>query len=121
MAEIKSVKELIEMKSEINDKRCQIKSLNIPSLGTDVKFKLASRPEIVQAMAMDNVDLDPYIIFTHVIEPNLADKDLQDAYNKGRDPFKIVDEIMDMEEVGMLSMAIAGKYKGDMVKDVKNS
>lgn len=117
---VKSIKELIDMKSGIDEKRSKIYTLSTKELG-DVKYKLASRAELVQIQGMDKENIDPYLIFTHVIEPNLSDKTLQDAYSMtGLEPHKIVDKLFDMEDVGNLSLAIIGKGKGDIVKDIKN-
>lgn len=117
---IKSIQELIEMKQGIEAKKNEVKTMYIPSLDTEVKFKLATRPEVVQVQSMDKVDIDPYLVYSHVIEPNLGDKQLQDVYNSSCEPFKIIDKLFTMEEVGELSLAIIGHNKKDLLKDIKN-
>ena len=70
---------------------------------------------------MEREDIDPYLIFTHVIEPNLNDKTLQKAYGLvALEPFKIVDKLFNTDEVGKLSLAIIDKTENDIVKTLKN-
>lgn len=120
MAQVKSIQELIEMKQQINDKRNEIKTMYIESLGTDVTFKLATRPEAMQVRKMDDIDVDPYLIYTHLLEPNLKDSSLQAEFNANCKPHMIVDKLFDMQEVSRLSLAIIGTKQSDLVKDVKN-
>ena len=116
---VKTIQQLIDMKAGFEEKKNKIYTVKT-KIG-DVKYKLASRTEVVQIQDMDKETIDPYLIFTHVIEPNLADKTLQEAYlMTGIEPFKIVDKLFDMEDVGNISLAIVGKTKEDIVKHVKN-
>lgn len=119
MPEIKSIAQLIEMKEQIKEKKHAVHTMHIDSLDTDVKYKPASRPQIIQARKMDDVDADPYLVYSHIVEPDLKDQRLQDAYNKGSEPFQIVDKLFAANEVGKLSLAICG-LGGTTVKDVKN-
>ena len=117
---VKTIQELIDMKAGFEEKRNKVYTLKTKCLG-EVKYKLASRTEVVQVQDMDKENMDPYLIFTHVIEPNLADKSLQEAYKMvGMEPHKIVDKLFDMEDVGDLSLAIIGRSREDIVKVVKN-
>lgn len=120
MSEIKSIAQLIEMKEEINKKRTEVHTMHVDSLDTDIKFKPASRVDIVKARKMDDTDIDPYMIYAHVIEPDLKDKRLQEAYNKGCQPHEIVDKLFAPAEVGKISLAICGMGAGNPVKTVKN-
>lgn len=121
MNKIKSIQELIEMKQSIDENRNAIRSIYIPSLDTEFKFKMATRPEMVQLRNMDAQDQDTYLIFTHVIEPNLKDSALQEAYNRGNKPYDIVDKLLNYDEVGMLSLAIIDQNSNaDIVGDIKN-
>lgn len=118
---VKSIKELIEMKEKINNSKEEIKSIYVQSLDTEFKFKLATRPEMVNASKMDLEDQDPYLVYSHVVEPNLKDKELQEAYNKNLQPHLIVDKLLEPREVAMLSNAIAGQNQNvNIVKDLKN-
>lgn len=120
MSQIKTIQQLIEMKQEINDKRNEIKTMYIESLGTDVTYRLATRAEAMQVRKMDDIDVDPYLIYTHVIEPSFKDVALQSAFNTGNKPYMVVDALLNMQEVSKLSLAIIGTKQGDLVKDLKN-
>ena len=118
---IKSIQELIEMKEQVDKKKNEVKTIYIASLDTEVKYKLATRPEMVNASKMDLEDQDPYLVYTHIVEPNLKDKQLQEAFNKGSQPHCIVDKLLEPREVAMLSNAIAGQNQNvNIVKDLKN-
>ena len=117
---VKTIQELIDMKAGFEEKKNKVYTLKTKSMG-DIKYKLATRTEVVQVQDMDKEDIDPYLIFSHVVEPNLSDKALQDAYSMtGMEPHKIVDKLFDMEDVGNISLAIVGRKKEDMVKNIKN-
>lgn len=120
MAKVKSIQELIELKQKIEKSRDVVKSYYAPSIDTDVQFKLASRVEIIRAREMEDEEMDPYIVYNNVVNPDLSDKALQETYNLGCQPHMIVDKLFTPKEVGDLSMAIIGQLKGDLVKDVKN-
>lgn len=119
---VKSIQELIDMKEEINKKKNEIKTIYISSLDTEVKYKLATRTEMVNISKMDLADQDSYLVYTHVVEPNFKDKQLQEVFNKGNQPHCIIDKmIIKAQEVAMLSNAIAGQNQNvNIVKDLKN-
>lgn len=117
---IKSIAELIEMKQKIDRDKNDVKIFYSESLDSNVKFKLATRVETVQVRKMEDEDIDPYLIYSHVIEPNLSDTQLQETFNNGCEPFKIVDKLFSMQEVGDLSLAIIGDKRIELVKDIKN-
>ena len=116
---VKTIQELIDMKAGFEEKKNKIYTVQT-KIG-DVKYKLASRTELVQIQEMDKAEIDPYLIFKFVVEPNLADKALQDAYKMtGIEPHQIVDKLFDMDDVGKLSLSIIGRSKKDIVKEIKN-
>ena len=117
---VKTIQELIDMKGGFEEKRNKVYTLKTKGLG-DIKYKLATRTEVVQVQDMDKENIDPYLIYTHVVEPDLSDKKLQDAYlMTGIEPHKIIDKLFDMEDVGNISLAIVGRKKEDIVKTIKN-
>lgn len=120
MSEIKSIAQLIEMKEDINKKRTEVRTMHVDSIDTDIKYKPASRVEIVKARKMDDIDVDPYMVYSHMIEPDLKNKQLQEAYNKGCQPHEIVDKLFTPTEVPKISLAICGVGAGNPVKTVKN-
>jgi len=117
---VKTIQQLIDMKAGFEEKKNKVYTLKTKGLG-DIKYKLATRTEVVQVQDMDKENIDPYLIFSHVVEPNLADNELQKAYQMtGIEPHKIIDKLFDMEEVGELSMAIIGRGKKNIAEDIKN-
>ena len=118
---VKTIQEILDGKAGFDEKRNKVYTMQTESLG-EIKYKKASRTELIQAQKMDEIEIDPYIVFTHIVEPNLSDKSLQDGCKMtGREPHKIVDELFDTNDVVNMSLAIIGKNKGDVVKDIKNS
>lgn len=120
MAEIKSIAQLIEMKEQISKDKTEVKEMYIESIDSYIKFKPASRVEIVQAQKFEQEDIDPMMVLNHVVEPNLKDQRLQDAFNKNCQPHLIVDKIFGTNEVGKISRAICGLEKVTLHKEVKN-
>ncbi len=119
--EVKSIKELIEMKTKIEDQKNQICEIEIPSLNTKFKFKKATRAEIVNIRNMEPIEQDQYLIFNNVVEPNLKDPELQEAFNFGCPPHFIVDKMLSIAEVGKLSLAIIGENENpNFGKDIKH-
>ena len=117
---VKTIQELIDAKAGIDEKRNKEYTITIKGFG-DIKYKLATRTEVVNIQDMDRIDIDPYLIFTHVTEPKLSDTELQKAYGLvGLEPYKIVDKLFSMDEIGALSLAIIGKTEKDIVKHIKN-
>lgn len=117
---IKSIQELIEMKQALADKKSEVNEMYVESLDSDIEYKVASRPEIVQARKLDDIDVDISLIFNNVIKPDLKNAQLQEVFNKGKKPYMIVDVLFTALEVGKLSLAIIGSKQPDLVKDLKN-
>lgn len=115
------IKKLIDNKVKIDGERNKEYSYFVNSQGVEFKYKKASRVELVRAQSMENEEIDPYVVFTHVTYPNLADDELQAAYNKEGQPHEIVDSLLDAKEVNELSRLIAGIAKPkDLSKEIKN-
>ncbi|WBK39601.1 hypothetical protein CB452P1_000017 [Clostridium phage CB452P1] len=115
------IKKLIDNKVKIDGERNKEHSYFVNSQGVEFKYKKASRVELVRAQSMENEEIDPYVVFTHVTYPNLADDELQAAYNKEGQPHEIVDALLDAKEVNELSRLIAGIAKPkDLSKEIKN-
>lgn len=123
----KSIEELIKMKAKKDEEADKIYTMYSDSIECDIKFKKANRFDIMTARDMSSYDADPYIIYNHVIEPNLKDTKLQKAYECDN-PLDIVDKIFDKpEDLISISLAIIGKNKNinevarEVMSDVKNS
>lgn len=116
-----SIAALIDMKEKINKRKNEIKEMEIESLGAVFRYKTATRAEMANFKDLDLLDVDPYNVYSHVVEPDLKDKELQAAYNKGGKPYMIVDKLLTPKEVSSLSLAIVGEGKQeDLSKKVKN-
>ena len=70
----KTIQQLIDMKTGIDEKRDRVYTVHLDDADMDVSYKLASRTEVIQVQKMGNTEVDPYMIFEHVVEPNLSDK-----------------------------------------------
>ena len=117
---MKTIQQLIDAKAGIDEKRNKEYTINLKGFG-DVKYKLATRTEIIQIQDMDKENIDPYLIFTHVTEPKLNDTELQKFYGLvGLEPYKIIDKLFNADEVGKLSLAIIDRTEKDIVKHIKN-
>ena len=118
---VKTIKELIDMKTGIDEKRAKVYTIHLNDSDMDVSYKLATRTEVIQVQKMDAIDVDPYIIFQHVTSPDLADKELQAGYGMvAIQPFKIVDKLLNRVDIVQLSMAIIGEKQADLSGEIKN-
>lgn len=120
---VKTIQELMAMKQELSDKKLATYEFESSTLGT-IRYKKATREEILQISDMDKFDQDSMNVFKHVIEPDLKNPQLQETFNKAKPPHMIVDELFEATEVGELSRLIAGigskeAYKM-VIKDIKN-
>lgn len=122
MTKAKSIDELISMKVELEKVNKEERSFYVSCLDTTFKYTLATRVETVQLQKMETEDVDAYAVFTHVTEPNLNDPKLQEVYNKGCEPFRIVDKLIpNMRDVIGLAGAIAGANNNiNLTKEIKN-
>lgn len=116
----KSIAELLEMKTQKEKEANEVFEAYIPSLDTMIKYKKATRVEMMQAQKLDFEYADAYLVYTHITDPNLGDSKLQSEFNTGKEPYKIVDALFTPKEVNALSLSIVGDYKGDLLKEVKN-
>lgn len=112
---VKSIEELLKLKTEIAEDRDKIYEFYASSIDSIIKYKKASRIDILKIEELPRQDADMYNIYAHVIEPNLADKTLQEAYNRGKKPYEIVDALLKPSEVIALSREIA------QVDDIKKT
>lgn len=121
MSKVLSIAALIDMKEQIKQGKEAIKEFYVESLDTTFKYKEATRADMATFKEFETVDVDPYNIYTHLVEPDLKDKELQAAYNKGGKPYMIVDKLLKPKEVSELSLAIVGERKTEnLTKKVKN-
>ncbi len=113
---------LARKEQAIEDKRKNSTGeLYVQSLDGTITVKPPTRAILSDARETDNDSLaDRYLVYQCVVEPNLKDKKLQDAYGCG-EPDEIVDKIFELGEVGKIAaecINMAGF--GNSVEKVKN-
>ena len=113
-----SVKELIEKKDAIAaNKAATVKF--VTSIGT-VVVKKPTKSMVLEALGRES-DGDAYLILQQVVEPDLKDSALQDAYGCV-EPLDIVEKLFMPGEIVNFSRAImkTSGYGVDIVEDLKN-
>ena len=98
-----SIQELIEQKEKIQAAKKQQYDLET-SIGT-ITVKKPTRAVVLEAMGLDSVDTDPYIILNATVSPNLKDTSLQESYGC-MDPMDVVGKLFDSGEIASISKAI---------------
>ena len=113
---------LARKEQAIEDKRKNSTGeLYVQSLDGTITVKPPTRAILSDARETDDDSLaDRYLVYQCVVEPNLKDKKLQDAYGCG-EPDEIVDKIFELGEISKIAdkcVNMAGF--GNSVKTVKN-
>lgn len=114
--------DLINKADEIKESKKEYKLVFVNSLNGNIKIKKPSRDICMQAYEMENCD--EYLIYESVVEPNLKDKKLHEAY-KISNPLDIVSEIFEAGEISNLGVTILKTAGYDemsvkLVDDIKN-
>lgn len=118
-----TIKDLIARKETIKERVNKTVQLHIKSLDGLITIQKPSRQLVLDALDMGKESGDSYMAYNTVIEPNLKDKELQEAYGCVA-PMEIVDKIFEPGEVAQIAQecVILAGY-GDSVKlvdEVKN-
>ncbi|MBR2182949.1 MAG: hypothetical protein IJ858_05955 [Acidaminococcaceae bacterium] len=113
-----SVKDLIAKKEEIAAKKEATVDF-VTSIGT-VTVKKPTKSMVLESIERDKTG-DAYLILQQVVEPNLKDPALQEAYGCA-EPLDIVEKIFLPGEIANLARAImkTSGYGVDIVEDLKN-
>ncbi|OMC81851.1 hypothetical protein BK128_21525 [Viridibacillus sp. FSL H7-0596] len=120
--------ELIKEKEKYQVKDNEKDEIFIERLGATITVRKPERSLCIEAITMsrDNEtegEGDPYLIYNTVVEPNLKDKELRDAYGC-IEPTDIVSKIFEVGEIAALAqeiMMLAGYGTNvSRVKDLKN-
>lgn len=98
-----SVQDLINKKSAIASRKKELGDLET-SIGT-VVIRKPSRALVLESIAMESGEGDKYLILESVVEPDLKDKQLQEAFGCG-ELMDIVDKIFESGEIPAISRAI---------------
>ncbi|QNB48210.1 hypothetical protein BR63_19205 [Thermanaerosceptrum fracticalcis] len=117
-----TIKDLIAKKEAIKD-QSKILQLYVKSLDGLITIQKPSRQLCLDAIEMGNAEGDAYLVYNSVVEPNLKDKELQDAFGCVS-PLDIVEAIFEPGEIVSIAkecLVFAGY--GDNVKlvdEIKN-
>lgn len=125
-----SLKELIQNKVKYQRQDGgEIKTLEIERLGADISIETPSKEFLVDVIDMTNdkdkaKQADAYLVYSLVKEPNLKDKELQEAYDCS-EPTDVVEKIFTPGEIGGIvefAFKSAGMEKGGVkvVEEIKN-
>lgn len=110
-----SVADLIAKKELIEKKQNVTKEVYLDSMEGSIVVKKPSLELIFELNEQDltNTELSKKLIYESVIEPNLKDPLLHDAYECKADPYSIVLKLFDESEFAAISDAI-GSMGNDM-------
>lgn len=119
-----TLKDLIARAEQSKKDKKELRRLYVTSLEGTITIIKPDRAMVLEAMDMENEeDGDRYLVYNCVVDPNLKDKDLQNAY-KTISPLEIVDKIFDPGEIANISKEIvrlAGYIDSvKIVDDIKN-
>jgi hypothetical protein len=114
-----NIKDLIANAERLKKRKEETKELRVKSLDGNIVIGKPDRQLILEAMDMKDEDGDLYLVYECVLEPNLKDKELQEAY--GVNGYEIVDAIFEVGEISSISKEIT-KFAGygDSVEEIKN-
>ena len=127
MAKKLTLKELLAQKEQLKNKKTATVDLYIESMDAEITVKVPSASLILEAQGQGEEDparADSYLIFNSVIEPDLKDKELQEAYGC-IEPLDIVEKIFLPGEISSIAVEIMksagyGSNVSRVGKEVKN-
>lgn len=126
---ILTIEQLLEQKAKIKQRSSSTQRLYVDSLDAEIVIKEPARAIALEGLGMvqdasqsDMADL--HIVYHTVIEPNLKDPRLQEAY-ECKEPTDIVEMIFKPGEISMISgyaLKLAGYEKGvkPVEEEIKN-
>lgn len=119
-----TLKDLIIKKEQIEANKKKTADLHIPSLDAVITIQKPSIDIVTDALAIENgMESNKYLIYNCIIEPNLNDKELRDAYGC-IEPTEILNKIFDDGEIGSIAeecLKLAGyKNSVSVVEKIKN-
>lgn len=123
-----SAKDLINKRQLIADRKDKQVEITVPDVGTFL-FRLPTLNDYQDAEAKakkrpDQGIENKYLIYTCCLEPNLGDKELQDAFDC-KEPMDIVDELFMIGDISNIAKVLVeqagfGKDYLDVVAKAKN-
>ncbi len=121
-----TIKELIAQKEQLKNKKAQTAELYVESLGGNIVVNSANNSLILESQSLGQEDptrADIYMVYQCVKEPNLKDKELQEAY-ECTEPLDIVERIFLPGEIAGIAdqiMKLSGFGSVNKVaKELKN-
>lgn len=119
-----TLQDLIARAEQKKQDKKELRQLYIESLDGTITIIKPDRKLILEAMDMeDESEGDKYLVYNCVVDPNLKDKELQQAY-KVVSPMDIVDDVFEPGEIANISKEIvrlAGYIDSvKVVDDIKN-
>lgn len=103
-----SINELIAKREEINARKAQ--KLTIETSIGEVVAKKPTASIMSEALGLESNN-DQYLVYNCIIEPDLKDKELQQAY-ECIEPMDIVDKVFDVGEVKAISTVLVESVGG---------
>lgn len=118
-----TLKDLIAKKEQILSNKNKTMDLYVKSLDAVITIQKPDINTIIDASKIDDAaESDKYLVYNCVIEPNLKDKELQEAYGCV-EPIEIL-KIFDDGEISSIAskcMELAGyRNSVSVVEDIKN-
>lgn len=113
-----TLENLIENKEKISPENLKTQEIDMKRLGGTVTLQQPDESTVRDAADMED---DSYLVYMTIIEPNLRDKKLQEAYKCAK-PSDIVSKIFNLGEIAELSkeaLKLVGINDGSVVA-VKN-
>lgn len=121
MEKVKSITDLLKLKEKLEKEDKKTFTFHSARLESDIIYKKATRSLILASSDLGRQDADLNLIYNCVIEPDLSDKKLQEAFNKGNPPYMIVEKLFSIMEIGELSkltvMDEVGKSNENFLKN----
>lgn len=100
-----TLEDLIAKKEQVLAIKKKTQELEIKSLGGSITIKSATTDIISDAISKGGHEADVYAVYNCVIEPNLKDKKLQDAY-ECFEPIDIVDKLFSNGDASFIAEQI---------------
>ncbi|SKA99337.1 Phage XkdN-like tail assembly chaperone protein, TAC [Caloramator quimbayensis] len=118
-----TLKDLIAKKEQILNNKVKTMDLYVKSLDAVITIQKPDIDTIIDASKIDNPsESDRYLVYNCVIQPNLKDKELQEAYGCV-EPIEILKIFEDGEisSIALKCMELAGyRNSVSVVEDIKN-
>ena len=112
-----TVEELI--KRNVKKDKTETFEIEVERLGGTITCKTFTKSEMVELIGqMTNInesdttqmlEANNKMLYNCIIEPNLRDKNLQDAYGIKAEPYKIIEELLDFAEIGQIAQIVMNK------------